>query len=469
MILVIGLDAATWKVINPNLDDLPNLKRLIGSGRSATITLRERPHSASVWCSIFSGKTQEEHGHRDFVVDGKLQRREDIKVKFIWDILDGLVDIRALNVPFVYPPYNYNCEYEAIGYGLSSDPKELEQDMELLTRKAKEVLGERPEVFIVVYTMLDKISHFHWGTPTLLEWYKKVDAKLGELLQFVREEDKLIVISDHGFADWDEVERHTLPRRTPEGEIKGDHHREAILITKNISYPIQNPEDVFHAIRSELDLDFEEKVEKSKEILKEALERFEKIAVAWTTGKDSTVILGLLKELYGRIELPVLFFDTTVKFRETYEYRDRVAREWGLDLIVVKPEIPEGFKIARDKEECCRVLKVLPAKEKIRELGLEAVVTGIRWDEHEARAGEEYFSEREDHVRVHPLLHWSEGDVWRYLREKNIPVNPLYAKGYRSLGCKPCTKPAPKGGAERSGRSQDKEEIMARLRALGYW
>jgi phosphoadenosine phosphosulfate reductase len=67
------------------------------------------------------------------------------------------------------------------------------------------------------------------------------------------------------------------------------------------------------------------------------------------------------------------------------------------------------------------------------------------------------------------LLHWSESDVWRYLKERNIPVNPLYAKGYRSLGCEPCIKPTPKDGAERSGRSQDKEEIMARLRALGYW
>jgi hypothetical protein len=264
MILVIGLDAATWKVINPNLEDLPNLKGLIGEGEHKAITLNERPHSASVWCSMFSGKSPEEHGHRDFVVDGELQKREDIKVNFIWDALGEVADIRALNVPFVYPPYNYNCSYKAVGYGLSSDPVELEQDLDNLTGKAVEILKTRPEVFIVVFTMLDKISHFHWGTPLLLEWYRKVDAKLGELLNQARGEDKLIVVSDHGFANWDEVKEHTLPKKTPEGEIKGDHHKEAILITKNVSSPINSPQDVFYAIRGELDSTVDEKLSRSK-------------------------------------------------------------------------------------------------------------------------------------------------------------------------------------------------------------
>jgi phosphoadenosine phosphosulfate reductase len=468
MILVIGLDAATWKIIEPNAEKMPNLHKLMKEGKCKTLPLKERPHSASVWCSIFSGKTQKEHGHKDFVVDGNLQTREDIKVKFVWDVLDRLADIRALNVPFVYPPYNFNCDYKPIGYGLSSDPKELEQDMKLLTQKAKEILRENPDVFIVVYTMLDKISHFHWGEPFLLEWYGKVDRAVGELLKFA-EKDKIIVISDHGFCDWDEVEEHTLPKETPEGKIKGDHYPEAILISKNINFEINSPEDVYHAIKSELNLSFEDKVNKSKEILREALQRFEKIGIAWTTGKDSTAILHLIKETFGKVSMPVLHGDTTVKFKEIYDFRDKIAEQWGLNLIVVKPEIPEGFEIASDREKCCHLLKTIPMQKKIKELGLEAVIVGIRWDEQKARAYEDYFSYRKNHCRIHPILHWTEEDVWRYTKERNVPVNPLYEKGYRSLGCEPCTKPTPEGGTERSGRSQDKEKIMERLRALGYW
>jgi phosphoadenosine phosphosulfate reductase len=294
---------------------------------------------------------------------------------------------------------------------------------------------------------------------------------VGELLEFLNEKDKLIVISDHGFCDWNEVaeDEHTLPRKTPEGEIKGDHHKEAILITKNINYEISKPEDVFFAIKNELDSGFEEKVEKSKKVIKKAVERFDRVAIAWTTGKDSTALLGLAKEVFGRVPIPVLHGDTTVKFDEIYEFRDKLAEEWDLNLIIVKPEIPEGFKIAEDREKCCHLLKTIPFQKKIKELGLGAVIVGIRWDEQESRANEKYFSEREDHYRVHPILHWSEEDVWRYLKDRGIPHNPLYDKGYRSLGCKLCTRPTPIGGKERSGRAQDKEEIMERLRALGYW
>ena len=96
-------------------------------------------------------------------------------------------------------------------------------------------------------------------------------------------------------------------------------------------------------------------------------------------------------------------------------------------------------------------------------------------------------SEDQNHIRVHPLLHWTEKDVWEYIEAENIPVNPLYfskrGKRYRSLGCAPCTTPIDSEAdtiekivaelgktttAERSGRDQDKEYMMEKLRALGY-
>ena len=213
-------------------------------------------------------------------------------------------------------------------------------------------------------------------------------------------------------------------------------------------------------------MNFEEKVEKSKEIIREGFERFDKIGIAWTTGKDSTVLLHMVKEIFGKVPCPVIQGDTTVKFPETYELRDRLAKEWDLDLHVARPEIPAGFKIAGDRENCCHLLKTIPAQKKIEELGLGAIIAGIRWDEQDARKNEEYFSERETHYRVHPILHWTEEDVWRYTLENKIPYNPLYDKGYRSIGCMPCTEPTPEGGAERGGRAQDKEEV---IRSSGPW
>ncbi|MFQ6136361.1 MAG: phosphoadenosine phosphosulfate reductase family protein [Candidatus Hydrothermarchaeales archaeon] len=216
-------------------------------------------------------------------------------------------------------------------------------------------------------------------------------------------------------------------------------------------------------------MNFEEKVERSRGVIKEAFDRFDRIGIAWTTGKDSTAVLSLVREVFGKVPCPVLHGDTTVKFDEVYEYRDRMAKEWDLDLRIMKPEIPEGFEIARDRENCCHLLKTIPAQKTFEELGLEAVIAGIRWDEQRARRNESYFSRRKTHWRVHPILHWSEEDIWRFIKERKIPHNPLYDKGYRSIGCKPCTEPTPEGGTERSGRAQDKEEIMERLRALGYW
>jgi phosphoadenosine phosphosulfate reductase len=110
---------------------------------------------------------------------------------------------------------------------------------------------------------------------------------------------------------------------------------------------------------------------------------------------------------------------------------------------------------------------------------IKALITGIRWDEQEARANETYFSPRKKppHNRVHPILHFREGDVWEAIHRFKIPYVKLYKEGYRSLGAKGTTiKPAEvpaweqdlEKTTERVGRRQDKEKIMERLRKLGY-
>jgi predicted AlkP superfamily phosphohydrolase/phosphomutase len=246
-LLIIGIDGASWRIIKPNLVHLPNFEKMIKEGESKSLLVKDDPIlSAAIWCTIFSGKTTEEHNHRKFVVDGKLQTREDIKVDFIWDILNKNYDIKVLQIPFVMPPYNFNCDYKPIGYGASSDLKELEEDTQKLAERAEEVLKENPEIFIVVFGALDKVQHFHWGEDLILDWYKKIDKIIGRLAKYGK---KIIIVSDHGFCSRGEARIQTLPDKNDKGKpLKGDHHEEAILITKNIDYSIKKHKDIFQAM-----------------------------------------------------------------------------------------------------------------------------------------------------------------------------------------------------------------------------
>ncbi len=242
--LVIGIDGATWSIIKSNLGRLKTFTRLVREGSHKTIHLAQKPWSPSIWCSMFSGKRPEEHKHYDFVKNNELVRRDDIPVEFIWDLLDKKgISVKALNVPFVVPPYNFNVDFEPVAAGLPISEAELLEEIERVTEKSLQVLEhDKPEVFIVVYTALDRLSHLHWGEPVLVDYYEKVDDAVGKL---VEHDDEVVVISDHGFCDYDKAPIRTLPKRTPKYEIKGDHHPDAILITKNINYDINQPEDIF--------------------------------------------------------------------------------------------------------------------------------------------------------------------------------------------------------------------------------
>ncbi len=250
-------------------------------------------------------------------------------------------------------------------------------------------------------------------------------------------------------------------------------------------------------------------------VIREAKAEFKNVASLWSVGKDSTCLLWLFrKAFFGKIPFPVIHIDTGFKFPQMYEFRDRLAKEWGLDLIIAKNEkaMKDGMNPKKGKFECCTQLKTEALKELLDRYNFDALFLAIRRDEHGIRAKERYFSPRNEdfswnyedqplemwgqfekilagHTRVHPILHWRELDVWRYVKEEEIPVNPLYfskdGKRYRSLGCQPCTNPVKSDAktideivkelettktAERDGRAQDKEKafMMQKLRALGY-
>lgn len=252
-------------------------------------------------------------------------------------------------------------------------------------------------------------------------------------------------------------------------------------------------------------------------VIREAYARYDRLAMLWSMGKDSTALLGLCRKAFlGRIPFPVLHLDTSFKFKEIYEFRDRIAREWELDLVVCRNDqaIAQGMNPhAGDKFSCCNALKTEALKMAIAEHKFEALLLGIRRDEHGVRAKERYFSPRREdftwnvgnqpaelwdlyataaeasHDRIHPLLHMTELDIWRYIRRENLPVNPLYfatnGKRFRSIGCHTCCSPIDSSAAtvdeiiadiesskapERAGRAQDKESAytMQKLRSLGY-
>lgn len=252
-------------------------------------------------------------------------------------------------------------------------------------------------------------------------------------------------------------------------------------------------------------------------VIREAYSRYSKVAMLWSMGKDSTSLLWLVRKAFlGKVPIPVIHIDTSYKFPEIYAFRDRLAKEWDLDLRIARnePALADGMGPKKiDKFACCNALKTVALKQAIAGMGFEALLLGIRRDEHGVRAKERYFSPRAQdfswnvgaqppelwdlyatvdeaaHDRIHPLLHMTELDIWRYVRREGIPVNPLYlakdGKRFRSIGCAPCCAPIPSTATtvdeiiaeleasrepERAGRAQDKENAftMQKLRSLGY-
>ncbi len=257
--------------------------------------------------------------------------------------------------------------------------------------------------------------------------------------------------------------------------------------------------------------------ERSIYIMREAYSRFRKVALLWSIGKDSTTMLWIArKAFFGRIPFPVMHIDTGFKFKEIYSFREEYSNKWGLDLIVSRndPEIDSGRCHSTGKLECCNELKTQALKDTLAKLNFKALFLAIRRDEHGIRAKERYFSPRdtnfawnyenqppelwdlykskaarEEHFRIHPMLHWKEIDIWRYVEREHVPAVSLYfakdGKRYRSIGCAPCCAPVDSKAdsikkivkelettevAERSGRAQDKEDTytMQKLRSLGY-
>ncbi len=292
-------------------------------------------------------------------------------------------------------------------------------------------------------------------------------------------------------------------------------------------------------------MDHLEKLEnKSIFIIREAYYNFKNLCMLWSIGKDSTVLLWLTrKAFFGHVPFPLVHIDTAYKIPEMIKYRDRLSLEWNLTMIYGQNEealnskqtFPDGNV---DRITCCRLLKTNALKDTLSGKGkryimnhktgkyevdvntepFTGVIVGARSDEEGSRSKERYFSPRDKesiwdigdqppefwnqfktefapgtHVRIHPLLDWTELNIWEYIHREKIPTVSLYynhgdKKRYRSLGCYPCTMPVDSEAAnveeiieelrsgkfsniaERSGRAQDKDDGggLETLRRDGY-
>lgn len=272
-------------------------------------------------------------------------------------------------------------------------------------------------------------------------------------------------------------------------------------------------------------------------ILREAYKHFRSLCMLWSIGKDSTVMLWLTrKAFFGHVPFPLVHIDTAYKIPAMIEYRDRLAREWKLQMVVGqnKAALADGMNHTRGRLTCCGALKTEALKKTLdgswprMRMGADGeyheerdgepftgVIVGARADEEGSRSKERYFSPRDHnsdwaiadqppelwnqfktdfapgtHVRIHPLLDWTEINIWEYIEREQIPIIDLYFdKGagvrYRSIGCEPCTGNIQSRACtpseiitelrrttvpERAGRAQDQEDTyaMEKLRREGY-
>ena len=162
--LVLGLDGATWNVILPHRRSLPAFSSLLDTWDHGTLVLDQKPWSAPIWTSMFSGLEPEEHHHHDFARNGSLVRREDLPFPFVWDRLSaqGRRGV-ALNVPFVMPPYSFGVLFAPPADGLPVSPDECREEVRALSGAVRDAYRSAPELVVAVITALDRISHRHWG------------------------------------------------------------------------------------------------------------------------------------------------------------------------------------------------------------------------------------------------------------------------------------------------------------------
>jgi phosphoadenosine phosphosulfate reductase len=198
-------------------------------------------------------------------------------------------------------------------------------------------------------------------------------------------------------------------------------------------------------------LNYKQKVDRAIDLIASAYSRFgDGLVVANSLGKDSLAVWHLAK----RVSPDIRGFIVTTRFKpaETKRFMaHQVARYPELRVFSSETPIPDRL-YETDPDRCCDILKVEPTRRAIEEMNVACWVTGLRCTEGRTRVEFREIEERDEGLlKLNPVLTWHEREVWQYLAMNKVDVNPLYAEGYRSLGCAPCTRIVA-GDNERAGR-----------------
>lgn len=199
-----------------------------------------------------------------------------------------------------------------------------------------------------------------------------------------------------------------------------------------------------------------------REVIEWAARSIDRLAIATSFQSSGMVLLHMLKDI--RPDIPVLFIDTGFHFPETLEFRTKVVALWDLKLVDLRGR--HGSVEGQEREHgphlfdrnpglCCHINKVEPLQDALEEF--DGWLSGLRRDQSPLRSvtpivEAQMLPSGDEIVKVHPLAGWSSKDVLTYVRDNDIPTHPLFAKGFASIGCYPCTRAVGPDEDERAGR-----------------
>lgn len=208
----------------------------------------------------------------------------------------------------------------------------------------------------------------------------------------------------------------------------------------------------------------------ARRVLESAYERWgERLGMTTAFGYSGVYIMYLLRSM--GIELDIYFVDTGHHFPETYEFADRLEREWDLRLHRISADETIRAHVRKvlgdrpwevNSNLCCHFLKVAPLLEVLPEK--DAWISGLRRDQSSSRSSIELFGrDSRGTLKVNPLAFYGGDELWSEIRKLGLPYHPLHEEGYMSIGCAPCTTPQGFDESERAGRWRESGKLECGL------
>ncbi len=219
------------------------------------------------------------------------------------------------------------------------------------------------------------------------------------------------------------------------------------------------------ALLNTVDIDKQLQDATPQEILAYALEQFDELSISFS-GAEDVVLIDMATKI--RPDVEVFCLDTGRLHPETYAFIEKVREHYELEIDVLSPDGEAVRKLVKDKglysfyednhQECCGIRKISPLRKKLLEV--DAWVTGQRKDQSPGTRAQipviqedKAFARTGDTLtKFNPLANWTSEQVWDYIRSNNVPYNELHDRGFRSIGCEPCTRPTTPDQHEREGR-----------------